>query len=199
MEAFFSNFEAYIPCFYALKMERLDFIQTGDAYDCFLYYYVRGKFKVYAELENGRRKLLRFCEGPMLLGEMELLLYKEEMSCCIEAVDSGLVLVLDYTSVREKLMSDVRFLRWMCESFAEKMAYFGKRQTANAVLKAEEKVWDYLRHSVDDTGIFKTNLRVVAEELDISYRHLHRILNGFVRQGIVDRLPDGSMRIQECD
>ena len=122
LDEIFGNIEAYHKYFKIIKMDRGDFIQTGYEYDADLYYYVRGKFKVYAQLEDGRRKLLRYCTPPMMLGEMEFFSYGEKLSGSIEAVESGTIVALNYTNIKDKLLSDVVFLRSICYGYTEKMS-----------------------------------------------------------------------------
>ena len=61
----------------------------------------------------------------------------------------------------------------------------------NNLSSAREKMAMYLLNSVGSSGIFCENQGIVAEQLDISYRHLHRILRQFVENGWITRLESG--------
>ena len=88
-------------------------------------------------------------------------------------------------------MKDPKFLYFVCQVLAEKLSYFGNMQMVNNLSSAREKVAIYLVNSVGSSGIFRENQGIVAEQLDISYRHLHRILQQFVDNGWILRMENG--------
>ena len=86
----------------------------------------------------------------------------------------------------------------MCENLVEKSGYFGNMQLVNNLSSAQEKVARYLKNSSDAAGFFRENQVIAAEQLDISYRHFHRILKKFVENGWLRRV-DGGYQILEAD
>lgn len=191
----FSNFEQYRPYFSLVELHRRSILLTEYEYANYLIFFVKGTFKVYGNLENGKRILFRFCHAFMMLGEMEFLGHMD-ISTSVEAVENCLCVALDYRPIREQLQNDPVFLHHLCKVFAEKLAYFGTLQLHNVLQSAEEKVAVYLLNMTESSPTFKENLRIVAEELNLSYRHLHRVLRLFKEQGIIAPI-DGGFKI--CD
>lgn len=190
---FFSDFSVYYPFMSLTEFPKRTFICCDSDYAGYLYFLVEGRYKVYGNLENGKRILYRFCNAFSVLGEMELLLDDSRRSeiNTIETVERCLAVTFDYRKVYSVLISDAKFLYFICQVLAEKISYFGNMQMVNNLSSAQEKVAIYLVNSADSSGVFCENQVIMAEELDISYRHLHRILERFVQYGWIARIEKG--------
>ena len=158
---------------------------TDESRTC-LAFVVKGRFNVYGSLSNGKQILYRFCKAFMFLGEMELLEDSQplmQMNCVAE--DMCHVILCDYTHYGDKLLEDTKFLKFLCMTFAEKMKTFGTMQAVNSLQSADAKVASYILNAIGPDGIWSENLRIVSECLNISYRHLHRVLKRFVDDGVI--------------
>ncbi len=185
----FSNYEMYRPYFSLVEFPKRSFIYSSDYNERYLYFFVKGRFKVYGNLSNGKRILFRFCSAYMLMGEMEFLMGEQRMEeTNVEAVEDCVAVTLDYRNIRNLLENDTKFLHCLLQCMAEKISYFGNMEMVNNLHTAEGKVAVYLLNSVEGTGIFSENQRIVAEQLNISYRHLHRVLQKFVDLGYLQRV-----------
>lgn len=118
-----------------------------------------------------------------------------------ETVTECTFLAIDISKCKEELMQDRKFLRFLCDSLAEKINYFAQIQFRNRANTPREKVAIYVLQIADEQGYFLTNLRNASEFLAISYRHLHRILGEFVDKGILKRAERGYMiaKMQELE
>lgn len=189
IDALFSNYEAYKPYFSLMEFPKRTYIYSNDYNERYLYFFVKGRFKVYGNLSNGKRILFRFCSAFMLMGEMEFLMGEQRLEeTNVEAVEDCVVVALDYHDIREQLENDTKFLHCLLQTMAEKISYFGNMEMVNNLHTAEGRVAVYLLNSVKGTGIFSENQRIVAEQLNISYRHLHRVLQKFVDSGYLARM-----------
>lgn len=193
IDSFFSDISLYYPYLSLVEFPQKTVISRDLDMVGYFYFIVEGRYKVYGNLENGRRILYRFCNAFSVLGEMELLLEADRRTDVnsVETVEQCQIVILDYRSISQMLLKDARFLYFVCQVLAEKMSYFGTMQMVNNLSSAREKVAMYLLNSVGSSGIFCENQGIVAEQLDISYRHLHRILRQFVENGWITRLESG--------
>lgn len=192
LESFFTDFSQCYPHLTLAEFPANTFIYTGEEFSGYIYFFVEGRYKVYGNLYNGRRILYRFCHAFSVIGEMEFMLGSgARADNSVETVERCVAVLLDYRAIRQSLASDAKFLHYMCQVFAEKLEYFGNMQMVNSCQSAQEKVAVYLLNAADANGIFCENQRIVAEQLNISYRHLHRVLRRFVEQGSLTRIRQG--------
>lgn len=193
IHSFFSDFELCYPHMTLAEFPKNTFICCDSDYRGYFYFFVEGNYKVYGNLRNGKRILYRFCNSFSVLGETEFLLdetYHAEIHT-VETTNRCVVVLLDYRDIMPVLLEDAKFLHFICRVLAEKLSYFGNMQMINTLSSAREKVAIYLVNSVDHSGIFCENHGIVAEQLDISYRHFHRILQQFAHNGWIARMKNG--------
>lgn len=200
IEDYFSDISVCRPYMKLVRIPGRTSIYTDTQYARFIYFIVDGKYKVYGNLANGKRILYRFCSAFSVLGEMEFILDPEKTaeSNSVETVTSCTAVLLDYMTIADVLRKDNRFLMFLCQCLAEKAAYFGNMQMINSLQSAEEKTALYLLGCSDDSGYFCENRGIMAEELSVSYRHLHRVLKKFTDSGWIER-EHGGYRILQPD
>lgn len=193
IEDCFSDLEICRPYMKLVYIPERTSIYTDMQYARYIYFIVDGKYKVYGNLADGKRILYRFCSAFSILGEMEFILDREKAaeSNSVETVNSCTAVLLDYMPIIDMLRKDNRFLMFLCQCLAEKAAYFGNMQMINSLQSAEEKTALYLLSCVNDDGYFCENRGIMAEELSISYRHLHRVLKKFADSGWIERQHGG--------
>ena len=198
IDHFFSDFQMVYPYMSLVELPRHTFFYFDDDHAHYIYFVVEGRYKVYGNKGDGKRILFRFCRAFSILGEMEFLLPDGALSGVnsVETVEPCVAVVLDFSRVKEFLCRDAAFLYFLCQVLAEKMEKFGSMQMRNSLLSAGEKVAAYLLASADHSGIFCENQRIVAEQLDISYRHLHQILRRFIEAGWLLRIKGGYRILQ---
>ena len=98
---------------------------------------------------------------------------------------------LDLMLLRDKLLMDSKFLLYIGKNLAEKINYFSRNQFHNKLINPRQKVVSHIIQVGGNCGYFRENLRKTAEKLDISYRHLHRILAELVAEGVLERSDRG--------
>ncbi len=192
-----SVLEPYRDALTAVPLKKGTLIDFTDGErPCYIFFLLRGSFKVCGNLPDGRQMLYMFAEAFMIFGEMELLQGNEasllpvhrewESGNTVQMMSDGHALRLNYDAIREKLLNGPAFMRLVAVSLAEKINYFSKMQLKNTLLPAESRVASYLLGSAGEDGMFNENQKRVSEQLCISYRHLHRILNDFCAKGYLE-------------
>jgi cAMP-binding proteins - catabolite gene activator and regulatory subunit of cAMP-dependent protein kinases len=150
-----------------------------------LYFLVNGRAKVSMTLSNGRVVLLHFCEGFTVIGEIECL-QAQKSAQAVQAVNDCTCLVLPLDSLRERLQSDPRFLRFLCKTLSDKVTLNSTLLAETQSLKLEQRLAKYIVNTQDNL-CFQDNLTEVSQFLGTSYRHLMRTLSGLCNNEVLKR------------
>ena len=89
----------------------------------YLFFLVEGKGKVYVILKNGKSLLLSFCYPLTVIGDIEIV-NNCDTSSNIQALEDSYCIALPLNIVREKLLKDAKFLRYVCDSLGRKLLKF---------------------------------------------------------------------------
>lgn len=160
----------------------------------YLYFFVKGKAKVYVSLKNGKSLLICFYYPLMVLGDLELVNF-EEATTNIQVIEESFCIVLPFNKVREILLEDVKFLRYACESIADKLRRSSNNNSINLLYPLENRLASYIlvteeqdNNSEQKILKFDGNLTEIAELLGTSYRHLLRTLNTLIQKGAIKKV-----------
>lgn len=187
---YFSDLSLYRQGLKLISFPRNTYLYSRAEHRKYAYFLVEGRLSVYATAENGEQMLVRHCDSFIFLGDMELLGYREPSN--MTRTDTRCMFVaLDIALLKERLLDDNRFLRFLSDNLAEKINYLARHQFHNKIITPRQKVMSHVLEAGGEKGYFKENLRRTAEILDISYRHLHRILSELVEEGVLERSSRG--------
>lgn len=160
----------------------------------YLYFFVKGKAKVYVSLKNGKSLLICFYYPLMFLGDLELVNF-EEATTNIQVIEESFCIVLPFNKVREILLEDAKFLRYACESIADKLRRSSNNNSINLLYPLENRLASYIlvteeqdNNSEEKILKFDGNLTEIAELLGTSYRHLLRTLNTLIQKGAIKKV-----------
>ncbi len=180
-----------------------EYICKEDENIDYLFFFVKGKAKVYMSLRNGKSLLICFYYPFMMLGDLELVNYAKASSNT-EVIEDTYCIALPLKKVRNKLLNDSRFLRHVCNSLVDKLVQSSKNGSINLLYPLENRLASYImatKEEVDSnhgkTFEFNENLTEIAELLGTSYRHLLRTLNNLVAKGIIQKHGHSYEVIQE--
>ena len=198
LESFFSDPETILPFISGMQYEAGE-IMTCDFFEEFqLCIITEGRFNLYALQENGNQLLMRSCEAIMLVGETELIMHswsdlrdQRTKDFYIEMLTDCTILILNYQKIKDLLMQDALFLNMLCHSLVEKSMHFADMEITGTLASTEARVAGHLLRTANPNGEWKCNQKVVAEELRMSYRHLHRILKIFLDNDCIIRITGG--------
>lgn len=160
----------------------------------YLYFFVKGRAKVYVSLKNGKSLLICFYYPLMVLGDLELVNF-EEATTNIQVIEESYCIVLSFNKVRDKLLEDAKFLRYACESIADKLRRSSNNNSINLLYPLENRLASYIlvteeqdNNSEEKILKFDGNLTEIAELLGTSYRHLLRTLNTLIQKGAIKKV-----------
>lgn len=150
-----------------------------------LYFFLTGKIKIIRILSNGKELILNSHETPCPIGEIEFLLDKPIVSSVVTQKTS-LLLYLPSKDRKKELLNDPNFLYAIAHTLASEIYQLDLNNPVNIVYSVKERLATYIL-SVEKNGIFTLNLTMLADSLGTSYRHLLRVINQFINDGIIDR------------
>ena len=190
LHTLFSDFGAVLPAIRWLSCPGNTFLHDTEAYRQNVLFLLSGTLCVHANRMDGSTMLIRRCEDLILLGDMELMGYTDT-SNTVQTKTKCVFAAIDRTFLQGYMLRDSTFLLTVCRSLAEKLARFGALQTTRQMGSAEQNLADRIRERADERNLYQENLRDAAMTLGISYRHLHRLLHGFVVRGILAHAAKG--------
>lgn len=198
-EMFSNNLEEYMEL---IAFEKGEYLSRDGEHIEHLLFFVKGKAKVYINLENGKSLLLCFYYPFMLFGDLELV-SQNPASTNTVVIDEVYCIALPLNKVREELLKDSRFMGCVCASLGDKLERASKNGTINLLYPLENRVASYIIATMekiqaeDKLFQFNENLTTLAELLGTSYRHLLRVLNKLVEENFLEKQKGGYVVINE--
>lgn len=169
----------------------------------YIFFFLKGKAKVYITLGNGKSLLLYFYQDFKVLGDLELINYQSATSN-VQAIEDTYCIGIPLEKARERLLKDTKFLRYICSSLGEKLKRCSKNSSINLLYPLENRLASYILatgKNINRNGEkiirFDENLTEIAEILGTSYRHLLRTLNNLQLKGALAKEDSGFKVIDE--
>lgn len=190
-EIFSENMKNYMKVF---KFERNEYLCTEDEDISYFAVLITGKAKVFKTLPNGRSLLLSFYKPPQLIGDLELV--KNQVTTgTIQALSDCYCLAIPMNKARNELTKDMKFLKFISESLAEKLSVITMNSSVNLLYPLENRLASYINETSSAFNKksskyyidFGDNLVNLAELLGSSYRHLLRTFNGLCKKGVLEK------------
>jgi CRP-like cAMP-binding protein len=186
-DVFTNHMENYMDL---LCFEKNEFLCRQNEKINYLFFVVEGKLKVFRTLKNGKNVLLSFNYPLMILGDLELI-NSENADANIQVIEDAYCIVLPVDKVHDKLLNDVKYLRYACNSIGKKLKDTSINSSINLLYPLENRLASYIlatKEKVDGSYRFDENLTEIAELLGTSYRHLLRTLEAFVKKGALRKI-----------
>lgn len=164
-------------------------LNVGDEITGF-YFLLEGKYFVSTPEVTGRELLLRYCQKPAIMGDIEFFQDCSVQSNCI-ASEACLFLFVPYALYEQHLKFDSEFTQILLQELAYKLQTCTISSRVNALSSVSLRLAAYLC-TVESSSRFKdyimTNtLDEVASLIGTTKRHLNRILKQWSDEGIVQR------------
>lgn len=176
-----------------LKFDKHEYLTREDEDLEYLLFFIQGKAKVFKTLPNGRNLLLAFYKHFRVVGDIEIV-KNQSATGTIQALSTCYCLAIPMERARIELTHDSRFLKFTCESLAEKLAAVSMNSSINLLYPLENRLASYINESVvyeeDEENLyvnFDENLVNIAELLGSSYRHLLRTFNILCKKGVLEK------------
>ena len=152
----------------------------------YLKFVVEGSFDLYAVRADGVRHLVFSSEGLTFLGDLEFC-GKDTGMRYHEVTKKMYTLELPLEPLRERLKKDVRFLNFLMDTLAEKLADAVNDMGAFPDLK--EALLYHIRYQCPDHTI--TSVSQTALRLNYSLRQTQRVLKELTQEGLLMRTGKG--------
>ena len=175
-----------------LKFDKYEYLSREEEDLEYLLFFVQGKAKVFKTLPNGRNLLLAFYNPIRVIGDIEIV-KNQSATGTIQALSTCYCLAIPMKKARLELTNDRKFLKFTCESLAEKLAAVSMNSSINLLYPLENRLSSYINEFLtndENSNIyidFDENLVNIAELLGSSYRHLLRTLNVLCKKGVLEK------------
>lgn len=176
-----------------LKFDKHEYLSREDEDLEYLLFFIQGKAKVFKTLPNGRNLLLAFYKHFRVIGDIEVV-KNQSSTGTIQALSTCYCLAISMEKARLELTKDRKFLKFTCESLAEKLAAISMNSSINLLYPLENRLSSYINESLiyekNEENLyidFDENLINIAEMLGSSYRHLLRTFNTLCKKGVLER------------
>ena len=182
-----------------LKFDKYEYLSREEEDLEYLLFFIQGKAKVFKTLPNGRNLLLAFYNSIRVIGDIEIV-KNQSATSTIQALSTCYCLAIPMKKARLELTNDRKFLKFTCESLAEKLAAVSMNSSINLLYHLENRWASYINEFLtndEDSNIyidFDENLVNIAELLGSSYRHLLRTLNTLSKKGVLEK-EDGKYKV----
>ncbi len=168
-------------------------VKTNEPIE-YLYFFVKGKLKIYTILKNGKSLLFRLYKPLNIIGDVEFI-DCDIANSNIEAIEDSLCIGISMNNIRSYAIDDPTFLKCMCRSLGKKFISSSISSSINILYPLENRLASYLlaitpkniKHSNLDDGIITDKFTEMADLLGTSYRHLIRTINKLCSQNILKK------------
>ncbi|GGP11888.1 MULTISPECIES: Crp/Fnr family transcriptional regulator [Oceanobacillus] len=174
-------------------------LTAGEEIDGF-YFLISGKYFVSSQEITGKELLLRYCQTPAIMGDIEILEDCLIQSNCIAAEPCTFVFIPKKIYEKE-LKYDASFSQILLRELAYKLRTCTISSRVNALSPANVRLAAFLCTVSSDSQvsyISTNNLEETAALIGTTKRHVNRILKQWMDQGIVEREND-EVRILQWD
>ncbi|CAI6087428.1 Crp/Fnr family transcriptional regulator [Cohnella sp. JJ-181] len=150
----------------------------------------RGKLKVYTTRPGGGMLLFRFTRPPSVIGDVEWL-HQYPVRNHVESVGESLVLFIGDAALKREAEHPA-FLRFVVSHLSHKLFTMANASSLNQLVPVRNRLAGYLLSLTPEAGSgaeeYRTStLTETAELLGTSYRHLNRVIERMVDEGILAR------------
>ena len=157
----------------------------------YMYFLVRGKYKVTTLLSSGKSLLLCFNTPLSIMGDIELI-ENPYADCNVQALEPCICLALPLNSIKEYGYTDPIFLRFIISSLQKKLRRNSSYMSINILSPIESRFASYLISSLPSNNskeilVDIDGINNLAELLGSSYRHLNRVIKNLSELNIIEK------------
>ena len=174
---------------FLLEYEAGEFVSAPDRGQHLFQILIRGSLRIYFIRADGSIYSLAISERDDFLGETAFFDI-ENRGVYAQANEALCCLVFDIEENREALLANADLMRLLAQSLAMKMDSLLLQDTDSSL---PERVLSFMRYRCEDHCL--RGVERAAFQLHCSPRQLQRILNGFVRNGMIRRIGKGSYEL----
>lgn len=154
----------------------LIYIFSGESRCCYIY-------------PDGILSVLDYAPAPALYGELELL-GVQKYTALVEALTQAEACVVNTLPIREKLLCDAVFLRYLAGYTAKKLFRVNMQMASSVSFPLRKRLAGYILDHEKD-GIYSVSHTEASGFLCVSYRHLLHVFSEFEGEGLIERRSRG--------
>jgi CRP-like cAMP-binding protein len=152
----------------------------------YFYFLVKGQVQCYHYHLNGKLAVFAVSDPFMAIGDIEIL-NKEPVKSNVIATQDTIMLALRTEDVHHYGVNDPIFLRFLIDELRKKLYKTNALQVTQLLPVTSRLATYLLAQSADQSGdIFLPDKEGLASLLGTSFRHLNRVIKGFVDEGSID-------------
>ena len=174
-----------IPYIQLIQFRAGEFILYEGGTSEYLYYLIDGRAKLYLTHKNGKVSIINFIESPCFIGEIELIGAQSE-SNGVQALTDCCCLAIPLNNCKDKLLNDIKFLKYLCIFLSKKAIYNSSNYTKNLSYPLENRLASFILLT-SNNSLYTEKHTEISEFLGVSYRHLLYVLADFVKRGILKK------------
>lgn len=169
--------------------EMMNILRPGQEY---LKFIVEGSFDFYAIRADGVRNIFYHCKGFLFLGDLQFC-GKDQGVRYQEVTQTVYAVELPMEPYREQLRQDVKFLNFLLDTMATKLAWTAS--DAGSFSDLREALLYYIRYQCPNQTI--TSVSQAASRLHYSLRQTQRVLQELTKEGMLIRKGKGHYTLTE--
>lgn len=143
--------------------------------------------------EEGETTALDLVTVPTIFGELELLEI-QKYSSFVTSLTNCSGYLIETKRIKEKLLSDSVFLRFLLEQSAAKIYRINRITAINHSYSLKRRLINYILER-EENGLYKENHTLCSQFLLTSYRHLLLTFSTLEKEGYIKREEKGVYRI----
>jgi len=160
-----------------------------------LIYIRRGESRCSYIYPDGVLTVLDYAPENAIYGELELLGVQKYTSL-VEALTEAEGYAVDTLPIKEKLLSDAVFLRYLVEYTARKLFRVNMQMASSVSFPLRKRLAGYILEH-ERNGIYTISHSEAAGYLCVSYRHLLHVLGQFESEGLIGRKSRGVYTVRD--
>ncbi|MER2107899.1 MAG: Crp/Fnr family transcriptional regulator [Solibacillus sp.] len=165
-----------------------EIVRAGEEIDG-LYFLVQGKYTVSSLEITGKELLLRYCQKPAILGDIELFEQCVVQSNCIAAETCEFIFIPKQV-YEQQLKYEADFTQLLLKDLAYKLRTCTVLSRVNALSAVSVRLAAYfctMETSNENDYITTSSLDEVAALIGTTKRHVNRILKQWIEEGLISR------------
>lgn len=171
--------------FQLISFAKGEIIVTEQEIAEYLYFIIEGKIRIYAFSEDGRQFTVMYSNAPEFLGDVE---YSADIPVQnnVEAVTKVTAVRIPIEKNRHILRNDIAFYRFLAKRMGLKIYSSAGQRRSTHFYDAMSRLKEYIP-LIAQNGVIERSLGEISQSLEISYRHLMRLMKQLCDEGALER------------
>lgn len=169
-----------------IVFDRNEYIIREGVPSEYLFFMAEGEVRYFSVSNTGRIIPFGGTNSFRVFGEVASL-WGLTPSVTVQAEKKTYALAIDLRENRDTILNDNSFLRYICQILSDRISLLNDNMVAYSTNSAESRLATFILQNTDQNGLLTASLATCSEALGISYRHIIRIMNGFLQSGIIKK------------